>query len=65
MTLKMILFWLVVGNYAYQFFGNQNWMEAFDRSYFQAIALVGVWFATWMSRRSTKLTSTTCGGATK
>lgn len=50
MSLKAILFWLVVGSYLYQFFGDQNWGVAFERSYFQASAILGVWFARLMDK---------------
>lgn len=50
MSLFWIWFWLGVGNYAYALLGAQHWMEAFDRTYFQGIAISGVWIASTMQR---------------
>ncbi|MCK1322104.1 hypothetical protein IVA94_14630 [Bradyrhizobium sp. 156] len=44
MNLFWIWFWLMVGNVSYQFFGPLHWADAFERSCFQAIAILGVWF---------------------
>lgn len=45
--LLIILFGLFIGlaagNFVFQVFTNQNWMVAFDRSFFQFVALFSVW----------------------
>lgn len=34
---------LVAANFAYQFFGAENWPLAFDRSWFQVCAVAACW----------------------
>lgn len=54
MNLFFVWFWLMVGNCAYQFFGPQDWSVAFDHTYFQAVAIIGVWFVS-KTRRALSL----------
>jgi hypothetical protein len=48
MNLFFVWFWLTIGNVAYQVFGAHDWSAAFDRTYFQGIAILGVWFVAKM-----------------
>lgn len=54
MNLFWIWFWLAVGNCTYQYFGSGNWSEAFDRTYFQGVAIIGVWFVATVRRRTAR-----------
>lgn len=60
MSLFAIWFWLAAGNISYQALGAQKWSEAFDHSYWQAIAISGVWLAGKL--RSLLVPSEQCGG---
>lgn len=42
MTLLILWIGLTIGNFIFTFFYDQEWIKAFDRSYFQGIALIVV-----------------------
>ena len=44
--LHWIWFWLAAGNCI----GAPTWDQAFERTYFQAIAIIGVWFVSVVRR---------------
>lgn len=35
---------LVIGNFGFQLIGPHHWLAAWDRSFFQAAALIAAWF---------------------
>lgn len=37
---------LAIANFVVQYFGDENYFQAFERSYFQGAALVTYWFIT-------------------
>ena len=41
---KYVLLGLVIGNLVWQLSSGRDWGIALDRSYFQAIAILAVWF---------------------
>lgn len=46
---------LVLANYVYQFFlDNPHWLVAFDRSYYQVVALLAVAANLWIKKRLDK-----------